>query len=91
MQTRLLAQLQVDQLDLLRLQTQISTGRRVLSPSDDAPASIRAIGLQRLLEQKAQAQTNLTTSQSYIGAADTSIANLSGLLNSIRATATGVV
>lgn len=89
-QGRLLAQLQVDQLDLLRLQTQVSTGRRVLAPSEDAPASIRAIGLQRLLEQKAQVKTNLTTSQSYISASDVAISNLSSLITSVRGTAVSV-
>ncbi len=89
-QTRLLSQLQTDQLDLLRLQTQISTGRRVISPSDDAPAAIRAFGLQRLIEQKAQAKTNLITSQSYLDASDVAISALSGLITSIRGTAVSV-
>lgn len=89
-QSRLLAQLQMDQLDLVRLQTQISTGRRVLAPSEDAPAAIRAIGLQRLIEQKAQVKTNLLTNQSYLTASDVAISTLSGLISSVRATAVGV-
>jgi flagellin-like hook-associated protein FlgL len=86
-QARLLAQLRGDQLDLLRLQTQISTGRRILTPSEDAPASIRGMGLQRLLEQKTQVKTNLTTSASYLSASDVAVSNLSGLIASIRGTA----
>ncbi len=89
-QGRLLAQLQGDQLDLLRLQTQISTGRRVITPSEDAPAAIRAMGLQRLLEQKTQVQTNLITSQSYISASDVAISTLSSLITSVRGTAISV-
>lgn len=89
-QARLLSQLTVDNLGLLRLQTQISTGRRVLTPSDDAPAAIRAIGLQRLLEQKAQVKTNLTTSQSYLNASEVAISTLSTQMASIRATAVAV-
>lgn len=88
--TRLLSQLKTDQLDLLRLQTQISTGRRVITPSDDAPAAIRAIGLQRLVEQKAQTTTNLKTSQSYLDASDLAISSLSSMISNIRGTAVSV-
>jgi flagellar hook-associated protein 3 FlgL len=90
-QVRLLTQLQADQLDVLRYQGQISTGRRVLAPSDDAPASLRAMTLQRLLELKAQARTNLSTSQSYLDATDVAVAGVSNTLNEIRSTALSVV
>ena len=40
-QARLLAQVHRDQLDIQRLQAQISTGYRLLAPSDDAPAALR--------------------------------------------------
>lgn len=81
---RLTNQLSADQLDLLRLQTQISTGRRVLSLSDDAPAAIRGVTLQSLLEQKTQIQTNLTTSQSYLAATDVALANAANTLNDMN-------
>jgi flagellar hook-associated protein 3 FlgL len=87
---RLLTQLQSDQVDLLRLQQQVSTGRRVQLPSDDAPASIRAIALQRLLEQKAQAEVNLQTSQSYLTQTDAAIADISTLLAESKASALAV-
>ncbi|MDX1947981.1 MAG: flagellin [Pirellulaceae bacterium] len=89
-QTRLLAQLQSDELEILRYQSQISTGRRLAAPSDDAPAALRAQSLQRLLELKAQAQTNLRASQSYLDATDTAVADVATTLSSIRATALGV-
>ena len=54
MRQRLLAQLQGDQLDIFRLQNQVSTGRRITLPSEDAPAAQRAITLQRLIERKTQ-------------------------------------
>jgi flagellar hook-associated protein 3 FlgL len=86
-QTRLLAQLHADQLDILRLQTQISTGRRIARPSEDAPAAQRGQTLQRLLELKAQAQINIQTSQSYLDATDTALAGVTTTLSSIRALA----
>ncbi len=87
---RLLSQIQSDQLDLFRIQSAISTGRRVNLPSDDAPAALRAISLQSLLERKQQSQVNLQTNQSYLGATDTAIGGVSSLLASIRGTALSV-
>ncbi len=81
---RLTNQMSSDQLDLLRLQTQLSTGRRVLSLSDDAPAAIRGVTLQSLLEQKTQIQTNLITSQSYLSATDVALANVQTTLNDVK-------
>jgi len=87
---RLLAQIQFDQQDLLRLQTQIATGRRISLPSEDAPAAVRAIGLQSLLERKAQVRINLQTNESYLSASDTALAGASNLLNDIRGLAISV-
>ncbi|MBI1248297.1 flagellar hook-associated protein 3 [bacterium] len=81
---RLTNQLSSDQLDLQKLQEQLSTGRRVLTLSDDAPAAIRGITLQSLLEQKNQIQTNLTTSQSYLSATDVALANAQNTLNDMK-------
>lgn len=88
---RLLGQLNADQTDLVRLQTQITTGRRIILPSEDAPAALRAGGLRQLLERKEQVKTNLNTSQSFLAATDTALANVSNLLSSARATALSVV
>ncbi|MEX2175121.1 MAG: flagellin [Pirellulaceae bacterium] len=90
-QVRLLSQLHQDQIDILRYQSQISTGRRLLVPSDDAPAALRGMALQRLLELKAQAKVNLNTTQSYLDAADSSINGVSTLLNEVKAIALGVM
>lgn len=89
-QQRLLAQLQSDQVSLLKLQDQVSTGRRFSLPSEDAPASVRAIALQRLLEQKDQAKVNLTTSQSYLSASDNAISSVADLVTEIRGLAVTV-
>ncbi len=67
---RLLGQIQSDQLSLLRIQDRVSTGRRVQVPSEDAPAAVRAMGLQRLLEQKNQSAHNLDSTQSYLSASE---------------------
>lgn len=86
-QSRLVSQLQHDQLAILRLQDQVSTGRRIAIPSDDPQAAIKAFGLTRLLAQKSQAQTNLRTTQSYLAASDSAMGSLSSLLIEARGVA----
>ena len=82
--TRLLSQLQFDQRELLRIQSQLSTGRRIILPSEDAPAALRAISLQRLIERKEQVKINLSTNQSFLSATDSALNTVSGLLAEIR-------
>ncbi len=89
-QQRLLTQLQYDQTQLLKVQQQISTGQRISSPSEDAPAALRAISLQRLLEQKTQVKTNLATNQTFLGATDVSLNRIAALLNDARGSAQAV-
>ncbi len=81
---RLISQMQDDQLALFKLQNQISTGQRIQLPSDDAPAALRAIGLQRLLQRKSQVQTNIQASNSYLTAADSNLSSVSDLLNTLK-------
>ena len=78
---RLTGQVQLDQLALFRLQNQVSTGRRLQLPSDDAPAALRAINLQRLLDRKGQIRTNLQASNFYLSAAENSLGVISQQLS----------
>ncbi|MBN2580182.1 MAG: hypothetical protein JXB10_14430 [Pirellulales bacterium] len=88
---RLLSQLQFDMTDLLHIQMQLSTGRRFEAPSEDPVAALRIVGLQRLLERKAQVQSNLNNNQSYLTTADSSLASISELLSGIRGEAISVL
>lgn len=83
-QTRLIQQLNNDQLTLQRLQNQISTGHRILVPSDDASAAQRSQTIQRLLELKGQAKTNTQAAQSYLDATDTALSSTAKLLTDVR-------
>src|SRR4051794_11406833 len=87
---RLVSQMQDDQLQLFNLQNQISTGKRLQLPSDDAPAALRAINLQRLLDRKGQIQTNIQSSNSYLSAAESNLNSVTGVLNELRASVVGV-
>jgi flagellar hook-associated protein 3 FlgL len=86
---RLTSQLQGDQLDIFRLQNQISTGRRISLPSEDAPAAQRAITLQRLIERKAQLSSNVKTGQSFLAATDSALSEVATRLGAIRGEALG--
>jgi flagellar hook-associated protein 3 FlgL len=84
---RLVSQVQGDQLDLFRLQTQVSTGRRILRPSDDAPAALRAIALQRTIQRKEQSQRNLAGSRSVLEVAETALSSVADTLRNVRGAA----
>ena len=85
--TRLQSQLQFNQLELFRIQNQISTGRRITAPSEDAPAALRAMVLQRLLEQKDQIKVNISTTNSFLNASDSALSGVANLLAEIRGAA----
>jgi flagellar hook-associated protein 3 FlgL len=87
---RLTSQVQQDQLALFRLQNQISTGKRLQLPSEDAPSALRAINLQRLIDRKVQIKTNLQASTQYLGGADSRLASIASSLNELRGEVVGV-
>lgn len=87
---RLLAQLRSDERSLLRVQSQLSTGRRIFAPSEDAPAAHRALTLQRLLEQKQQTDTNRNATQSYLAASESALSDVANLLSEARGLAVSV-
>lgn len=87
---RMAAQVQNDQLALFQLQNQVSTGRRLQLPSDDAAAALRVINLQRLIERKDQIKVNIQSSNQILSAADSNLQSISGTLNDLRAEVVGV-
>jgi flagellar hook-associated protein 3 len=88
---RLQSQLQADQKAVLRLQDQLSTGQRIMHPSDDAPAALRAMSIQRLLERKAQMRSNIAANQLFMTASDSALNGASSLLLNVRASALSVI
>lgn len=87
---QILSQIQTNQANLFTVQQQLASGRRVLSPSDDAQASARAITLQSLLERKDTVAASLSTNQSYLAASDDALSSVADLLSELRATALSV-
>ncbi len=88
---RLMAQVQFDQRELFRLQAAISTGHKFQLPSENAPAALRSMSLQSLLERKEQVRANLRTSQSFLAATDTTVTSAAGILADVRGLAVSVV
>src|SRR5258706_4609030 len=82
---QLVSRIQSDQLDLFQIENEVSTGKRIQVPSDDPPAALRAIDLQRAIQQKTQIQTSLQASTSALTNADSTLSNVSEQLNNIKA------
>lgn len=74
---------QTDQLDLFRIQTQLSTGRRIFTPSEDAPSALRAITLQRNLERKEQLQVNRLSAEQSLTQAEIALEGQGGVNDTI--------
>ena len=83
-QQRMLGHVQSNQLDLLTLQAQLASGRRVQRPSEDAPASVQGVKLQRLLEQKTQSRRNLESTRSFLSLSESAVSQASDLIIDIR-------
>jgi flagellar hook-associated protein 3 FlgL len=81
---RSLFQVQAGRLEIQKIEQQISTGRRISSPSQDPAAAIRTIGIQRELELRDQAIRNLDSSQSYLNVTESTLANVQDIMTEIR-------
>ncbi len=90
LRTRLSQQFQRDQLDLFRLQEQIATGQRIVLPSDDGPAALRAISLQRLIDRKQQLSSNVRVGQQFLGASDEALQHVARELANLKGSTLGV-
>jgi flagellar hook-associated protein 3 FlgL len=84
---RLLFQLNADQLELQRSYDQLSTGRRVLKPSEDPVAASRAIKLHRSIDQGNQWVRNGQSAIQFYQVADEALARISASLVEARAVA----
>ena len=88
---RLVQQVQRDQNEIFKLQNQLSTGRRIFLPSDDASATQRALVLQRTIERKEQSLSNLQGTQSALATSELSLAEVADTLNQIRGDSLGAI
>src|SRR5262245_46457577 len=87
MALRVMTQIQSDQRNLFQIQNQIGSGRRFAVPSEDAPASARAMTLQSLLERKISVQASINTISTSLSASEAALGVASSVLIDVRAVA----
>lgn len=73
-----------NQFDLFKLQNQLSTGRKVLSPEDDPIASAQALVLTQSKEVSSQFLRNQQDAKGKLGVVEGSLESLGNLLQSVR-------
>jgi flagellar hook-associated protein 3 FlgL len=85
--TRLLYQIHRDELSIQDLQTQLSTGRRLNTPSQDPASAIRGLSAQRQLEYKSQIDDNMQSADTILAATGSTLSQAQAILNDIRGVA----
>lgn len=82
--SRVLLGLRASQYSGLRAQAQISSGRRILRPSDDPAGTARALGLRRGLAQTGRIQEAIAAGSTRLEQATTTLQSSSGHLTRAR-------
>lgn len=78
------SQLNTLQAQLQKTQMQLSTGRRVVTPSDDPVASARALEVSQSKEMNTQFVTNRSNANSSLSLVDNTLANTDDLLQEVK-------
>ena len=76
--------IQRNQSSLYKLQNQLSTGRRVLTPADDPVAASEALVVNQSLEVNQQHINNQSNAKSQLGLVDSQLSSLTDLLQNVR-------
>ena len=76
--------IQRNQAALFKLQNQLSTGRRVLTPEDDPVAAAQALLVTQAKEMNTQQTTNQGTAKSQLGIVDSQLSSLVDLIQNVR-------
>lgn len=76
--------IQRNQSALYKLQNQLSTGRRVLTPEDDPVAAAQALIVTQSQEVNAQQMENQGNASSQLGLVDSQLSSLTDLLQNVR-------
>jgi flagellar hook-associated protein 3 FlgL len=76
--------MQSQQATLAKTEQQLSTGQRILTPSDDPAAAARVMGLDKLIETTGQYQRNADAADTRLKVEESVLANAGDLLQRIR-------
>lgn len=70
--------------DIVRTQQQLSTGRRILTPSDDPIASARALEVSQTKSVNEQLQTNQGYAKDALASLESNLGSINDILTYIR-------
>lgn len=76
--------IQNSQSSLYKMQNQLSTGRRVLTPQDDPVAAAQALVVSQSISVNEQHTTNQGQAKNQLGLVDSQLTSLEGVLQNIR-------
>lgn len=79
--------IQQQQVDLLKTQQQLATGRRILTPSDDPVAAARALEVSQSSSLNDQYATNRKTATSTLGLEDSLLSSITSLIQDVQTVA----
>lgn len=79
------------QTHLLAVQQQLTTGKRLAAPSDDAGDAAVAQSIRKILEQREAYKTNLDAANSHLSEVDSSLASVTDLLREAQQVASANV
>ncbi len=83
----LLEQMRTNMLQLFGSQQQLSTGKRLLVPSDDPAGAARALNLNSILERQGQLQRNADVADRFAAATESALVDVRDVLNQASAIA----
>lgn len=87
----MLSTLQSGQLDLLKVQSQMATGNRLIQASDDPAAATSIERLKQQLAQNDQTKTSLAFASGFLGTADNALASVITQLGQAQSAASSMV
>ncbi len=77
--------------NLLEIQNQLTTGRRINTPADDPGVAAISMSLRKLMEQREQYGKNLQAGANHLSTVDTTLADVSALLRDAQTIASANV
>lgn len=69
---------------LSKLQTQLSSGKKINAPSDDPSGTVKALRLHTDLAENAQYSTNVSEAMNFMNASDSSLGDINEVMQKIR-------
>ncbi len=70
--------------DFMRVQTNMSSGRRINRPSDDPTGTLRDLNYRTELARNAQFQSNVNNARSWMGAYDTNMSDMKNFVSEAK-------